>query len=42
MDSELKLTKEQLNEKTKLSSNLEKDYTNERKIREEEQKINRH
>lgn len=42
MDSELKLTKGQLDEKTKLSSNLEKDYINERKIREEEQKINRH
>lgn len=41
MDSELKLIKEQLDEKINLSNNLEKDYINERKNREEEQKINR-
>jgi len=42
MDSELKLINGQLEEKTKLSINLDKDYTAERKMREEEQKINRH
>merc|ERR1712098_901895 len=42
MDSELKLLKGQLDDKTRLSTNLEKDYTNERKLREEEQKVNRH
>jgi len=42
MDSELKLIRGQLDEKINLSNNLEKDYINERKMREEEQKINRH
>jgi hypothetical protein len=42
MDSELKLIRGQLDEKINLSNNLERDYINERKMREEEQKINRH